>query len=341
MLSVSVTGVEIVAGERRQRASLSQVSLREVGFEAPGLEVAWQDIDGRWAAHVLDPGVARALLTTSALSSLAPAASLLQTQRRARVRHALGRGVVAGIVALPLLLLIFFLMSAGTVAGWMSGYVPIEHEVALGRHSFDAMRRGLTLKDEGMAYESARRIVETLTADSKYDYEVHIAQDPTPNAFALPGGIIVVHTGLIELTSSAEELAGVLAHEVQHVELRHSLRGLIKELGLRGLWAFVLGDIGGSLAGQAAVELTSLQFSRDDEREADAHGFEALVRAGIDPAGMPAFFKALSQSAGTQAPAFLSTHPLSEERERELRERLATVEQRSFERLPVTHWPPQ
>ncbi len=341
MLSVSVTGVEIVAGERRQRASLSHVSLREVGFEAPGLEVAWQDIDGRWAAHVLDPGAARALLTTSALSSLAPAASLLQTQRRARVRHALGRGVVAGIVALPLLLLIFFLMSAGTIAGWVSSYVPVEHEVTLGRQSFDTLSRGLTLKDDGPARAAAQGMVDSLTVDSRFDYEVHVAQDPTPNAFALPGGIIVVHTGLIELTSSAEELAGVLAHEVQHVELRHSLRGLIKELGLRGLWAFVLGDIGGSLAGQAAVELTSLQFSRDDEREADAHGFEALVRAGIDPAGMPAFFRTLSQSAGAQVPAFLSTHPLSEERERELRERLATVEQRAFAPLPFAPWPPR
>ena len=203
------------------------------------------------------------------------------------------------------------------------------------------MRAGLTLKDAGPAYEAARAIVARLTGDSRFKYEVHIAQDDSPNAFALPGGVIVVHTGLIAATTRAEELAGVLAHEVQHVELRHSLRGVIKDMGLRGLWAFVMGDLGGSLAGQAALELTSLRFSRSDEREADEHGFDALVAAGIDPAGMPAFFKTLGQKAGGQVPAFLSTHPASEERDRELSQRLATVSQRTFEPLASHKWPPE
>lgn len=223
----------------------------------------------------------------------------------------------------------------------MADYVPVEQEVTLGRVSFDSMRAGLTLREDGPAVATARSLVETLTRDSRFTYQVYVAQDATPNAFALPGGIIVVHTGLIEMTSTPEELAGVLAHEVQHVELRHSLRGLIKELGLRGVWAFVMGDIGGTLAGQAALELTSLQFSRDDEREADAHGFDALVRAGINPAGMPAFFKTLSESTGTQVPAFLSTHPLSAEREEALRQRLAEVEGRTFTPLPAAQWPPR
>ncbi|GMV23277.1 MAG: hypothetical protein AMXMBFR57_32260 [Acidimicrobiia bacterium] len=340
-LSIAVTGAEISAGERRQRAPLSAITLREVGFEAPGLEVAWQDVDGRWAAHVLDPAAARQLLTASALAGTAGATTLLRSQRTASVRNVAGRAVLAGIVALPLLLLVLFLLNAGTIAGWMADYVPVEQEVTLGRVSFDSMRAGLTLREDGPAVDTARSLVETLTRDSRFTYQVYVAQDATPNAFALPGGIIVVHTGLIEMTSTPEELAGVLAHEVQHVELRHSLRGLIKELGLRGVWAFVMGDIGGTLAGQAALELTSLQFSRDDEREADAYGFDALVRAGINPAGMPAFFKTLSESTGTQVPAFLSTHPLSAEREEALRQRLAEVEGRTFTPLPAAQWPPR
>jgi predicted Zn-dependent protease len=184
-------------------------------------------------------------------------------------------------------------------------------------------------------------MVARLTPDSRFQYDVHIAQDDTPNAFALPGGIIVVHTGLIAATKSAEELAGVLAHEVQHVERRHSLRRIIKDMGLRGLWAFVTGDLGSSVAGQAALELTSLSFSRDDEREADERGFDALVRAGIDPAGMPAFFQTLGQIAGGPVPAFLSTHPPSEDRDQALRARLATLGQQTFQPLPPLPWPPR
>jgi predicted Zn-dependent protease len=238
-------------------------------------------------------------------------------------------------------LLVLFVLSASRIAGWIAGRIPVHQEMALGRAAFDSMRGGLILKDEGPAYEAARAIVARLPRDSRFTYEVHIAQDDSLNAFALPGGAIVVHTGLIAATTRAEELAGVLAHEVQHVELRHSLRGLIKDMGLRGLWAFVVGDLGGSLAGQAALELTSLRFSRGDEREADEHGFDALVAAGIDPAGMPAFFNTLAQTAGEQVPAFMSTHPASEDRDRDLRQRLTSVSQRSFQPLLPGQWPPK
>ena len=340
-LSISVTGAEISAGERHPRAPLSQITLREVGFDKPGIEVAWNDVDGAWAAHVLDPVSARRLITSSALAGTPQAAKLQQGQRKARVRGVAGRVVLLLLLALPIVLLVLFALSAGRIAGWIASRVPVEQELRLGRLGFDSLRSGLTLKDEGPAYEAARSIVIGLTRGSRFNYEVHIAQDDSLNAFALPGGVIVVHTGLIAATKRAEELAGVLAHEVQHVELRHSLRGLIKDMGLRGLWAFVMGDIGSSLAGQAALELTSLRFSRADESEADEHGFDALVAAGIDPAGMPAFFNTMSQKGGGQLPAFLSTHPASEERDRALRERLATVARQTFQPLSFQRWPPE
>jgi len=339
-LVIAITGAEISVGGRSQRAPLSQVTLREVGFETPGLEVAWRDIDGAWAAHVLDPVDARRLLTESALAGTSQATALTAQQRKAGVRRSLGRVALALLLALPVVLLILFVLSASRIAGWLADRVPVQHEVALGRAAFNTMRGGLSLKDQGPDSEAARSIVARLTPESRFQYDVHIAQDDTPNAFALPGGIIVVHTGLIAATKSAEELAGVLAHEVQHVERRHSLRRVIKDMGLRGLWAFVTGDLGASVAGQAALELTSLQFSRDDEREADAHGFDALVRAGINPAGMPAFFTTLGQVAGDSVPAFLSTHPPSEDRDQALRTRLATLGHQTFQPLSPVAWPP-
>lgn len=340
-LSISVTGAEIAAGERRQRSPLTQVTLREVGFERPGLEVAWRDVDGAWAAHVLDAAEARRLLTNSALSGTPQAAALGKTQRKTRVQRSFGRMVLALLLLLPVLLLAVFLLSASRIAGWVASRLPLEQEITLGRTAFDSMRGSLKLAEQGPASEMAQSIVARLTRDSRFKYEVHIAHDDSPNAFALPGGVIVVHTGLIAATKRPEELAGVLAHEVQHVELRHSLRGMVKEMGLRGLWAFVMGDFGSSLAGQAALELTSLRFSRGDESEADAHGFDALVAAGIDPAGMPEFFSTLSQTSGASVPAFLSTHPLSEDRDRELRSRLANVTGKTFQPLPAQSWPPK
>src|SRR5688572_3239961 len=190
-LSISITGAEITAGERRQRAPLSQITLREVGFDKPGVEVAWNDVDGDWAAPVLDPVEARRLLTSSALAGTLQAATLKEGQRKARVRGTAGRGVLLLLMALPIVLLVVFALSASRVAGWISNRVPVEQEVGLGRLGFDSLRSGLTLKDEGPAYEAARSMVGRLTRDSRFTYEVHIAQDDSPNAFALPGGVIV------------------------------------------------------------------------------------------------------------------------------------------------------
>jgi beta-barrel assembly-enhancing protease len=340
-LSISITGAEVSVGDRHQRAPLNQVTLREVGFEKPGLEVGWNDADGAWAAHVLDPVSARRLLGSSLLAGTPQAAALKNSQRKARVGRSIGRTLLLLFLALPILLLVLFALSAGKIAGWIAGRVPVAQEIAMGRLSFDNLRTSLTLRDQGPAHEAARSIVARLTRDSRFTYEVHIAQDDTANAFALPGGVIVIHTGLIAATARAEELAGVLAHEIQHVELRHSLRGLIKDMGLRGLWAFVMGDLGRSVGGQAALELTSLRFSRADEREADERGFDALIAAGIDPSGMPAFFSTLAQKDGGQMPAFLSTHPASEDRDRALRQRLTTVGQQTFQALTPGRWPPE
>jgi predicted Zn-dependent protease len=115
---------------------------------------------------------------------------------------------------------------------------------------------------------------------------------------------------------------------------------MIKELGLRGLWTAVTGDIGATLAGQAALEMTSLKFSRDDETEADNKGFDALVTAGIDPTGMPNFFKTMSAQAVDAPAAFLSTHPLSVDREKDLQQRVEKLPRHEFTALDFGTWPP-
>jgi predicted Zn-dependent protease len=327
------------AATQSQTARFSELTLREVGFGAPGVELAWREADGPWAAHVLDSVAARRLLALPEFAAV-HASAFKRQQRRNKVGNALGWSLLGLFVLLPGFLLVLLLFNSNHLAGWIAAKIPIEQEVALGKQSFAGMRNQLQLRDAGPAYEASQNIVAQLTKGSRYRYEVHIVHDDTLNAFAIPGGIVVIHTGLIAATKRPEELAGVLAHEIQHVEQRHSIRGLIKELGLRGLWAAVTGDIGATLAGQAALEMTSLKFSRDDETEADDKGFDALVGAGIDPAGMPAFFKTMSEQSVDAPAAFLSTHPLSVDREKDLHQRAEQLPRQEFNALNFGAWPP-
>jgi predicted Zn-dependent protease len=127
----------------------------------------------------------------------------------------------------------------------------------------------------------------------------------------MPGGYIVMHSGLLALAGSADEVAGVLAHEVAHVERRHSLRGMVKSAGLYATASLVCGDFA-SLAGIGA-DLLNLKFSRDHERDADRTGLTLLVKAGLEPSAMATFFRKMAAQGGG-VPAFLSTHPASEDR---------------------------
>jgi predicted Zn-dependent protease len=304
-----------------------------------GFELAWDDAGASYALHVLDPNAVRHLQSHPRFAASSDVQTLLRARSRRSVGRALGLTAIAAFVLLPLILILIFIWQADRLAAAFVDRIPIEQEKRLGSAAFDSLRPSLTLIEEGGSPAAVRSLGERLASGSRYTYQFHVAQDDSINAFALPGGIIVVHTGLIEATRRPEELAGVLAHEIQHVEQRHSLRGAIKNLGLRGLWAFVTGDLGGTLAGQAALELTSRKFSREDESEADAGAFDLLVRERIDPSAMADFFATMRERASTEVPEILSTHPASDERKRRLDE-LSKQRTNPFEPLVVEKWPP-
>jgi beta-barrel assembly-enhancing protease len=231
-------------------------------------------------------------------------------------------------------------LPAPRIAEWVATKIPVEEETKFGQSAFADMKGELKLEAAGPRLDAVTAIGARLTKGSRYSYQFHVVDDKTINAFAIPGGIVVVHTGLIDATRRPEELAGVLAHEVQHVEQRHSIEGLIKQMGLYALWSLATGDLGGTLASRAALELTGLKFSRDAETEADDKGFEALVAANIDPSGMPAFFETMEKENNDLPAAFLSTHPLSRDRRAVLAQRVASFGGRAFEPLSLGPWPP-
>lgn len=333
--------VLVDAGSRSYTVPLRELKFREVGTGTQGIELAWEADGVLHAVQIFDAAVLQTLRSDERIQGLPQMSALRAGQRRIGIGRAVGWTALAIFVFFPVLVILIFVWQADRIAAAAASRISIEQETQFGEQAFAAMSTSMQLEDSGPAYDAVKQIGDRLTTDSKYRYRFHVAKNDVVNAFAVPGGIIVVHTGLIDATRRPEELAGVLAHEVQHVEQRHSLEAMVKDLGLRGLWALVTGDLGGGLIGQAALELTSLGFSRDAEAEADAKGFDELVEAGIDPGGMADFFVIMAKQEGAVAPPpFLSTHPASKDREVALRARVDGLGRQDFSPLQMGQWPP-
>jgi predicted Zn-dependent protease len=157
-----------------------------------------------------------------------------------------------------------------------------------------------------------------------FDFRFYVVEDDEINAFAIPAGFIYVNTGTILKARNVSELAGVVAHEVGHAVLRHVAQNYNKQRTASLLHQ--LGVIGaGIFGGRAAAEIANLggglaavtvlnTFGREAEREADAFAVRVLPAAGYDPVGLLTFFETLREEGGAHPPAFLSSHPATEER---------------------------
>ena len=177
----------------------------------------------------------------------------------------------------------------------------------------------------------------------RFAWEIFLVRDRSINAFALPGGYVGVHLGLISMTGSGDELASVLAHELAHVTQRHIARRIAGDsrssmLALAGLVAGLIvasrtgsADVANAaiVGSQAAAAQASLNFSRDMEREADRVGFTVMNQAGYSQAGMYSMFERMEQAnhlmdAGSYP--YLRSHPLTTERIGDARLRMGTTD---------------
>jgi predicted Zn-dependent protease len=160
-------------------------------------------------------------------------------------------------------------------------------------------------------------------ADSPYTIRAAIVDRKPVNAFAAPGGYVILFRGLVERAGRPEEVAGVLAHEIQHIEHRHATRALVRQASTGLLLAAITGDASGVFVYgvEAARTLGTLRYSRQAEEEADLEGLRLLEAAGIDPSGMVTFFETLQRTDGDLAGTlgYLSTHPSTTERIARLR----------------------
>ncbi len=215
-------------------------------------------------------------------------------------------------------------------------------ESQLGRMIMRDIRRSGQVVEDPLVTEYINEIGNRIVPqanDGDHNFTFFAVDDDRINAFALPGGYVGVHTGLLEATRSEDELAGVLAHEIAHVTQRHIARAIhansrqsILSTAMM-LGAIIVAAAGGSSdavqGAMAVAQGTAIQqrinFTRTNEYEADRVGIAALADAGFDPYGMASFFEVMSRQTTTspemRAPEFLRTHPVTSARIAESRNR--------------------
>lgn len=239
--------------------------------------------------------------------------------------------------------------------------VSVNDEIRLGRQAQQQVRQQVPALRDG----EVNRYLDSLGAriarradGPRYPYSFDVANRRDINAFALPGGPIWVHRGLIDAAQNEAQLAGVIAHEIAHISNRHAAeqitRGTFANVGLGLLGAF-LGDGRGAQIAQMgaglAANATMMKFSRDHEREADLKALRYMKNAGYDPRGMVEFLQVLRARQGRDPGSvrtFFSSHPAPAERIRRLQQDAARLSggrrdsqsfrniQSRLDRLPAT-----
>lgn len=231
----------------------------------------------------------------------------------------------------------------------ISGLVSSEQEYELGRAWLRSLRRELPMLEDPLVRDYVRDLTYRLTPYSQLDdsrLEIVVIDSRALNAFAVPGGVIGVNAGLFLHAADEHEFASVLAHELAHLGQRHFARRLEENqknqpLALAGLLAsIVLAATTGSDAGMAALASTQayqvqrqLDYSRENEQEADRIGLNTLAQAGMNPRAMASMFERMMRAHryGRYVPEYLRTHPLSESRVADTRNRAERYPARNYQ----------
>jgi predicted Zn-dependent protease len=219
--------------------------------------------------------------------------------------------------------------------------ISIEEEKQLGDKfavEVEKQHKVSTDKEANAYVDKVGRRLLAKAREVQFPFTFKVVVDDSINAFAVPGGHIYVNTGLIKAASSEDEVAAVMAHEINHAVARHGTQQMTQQYGYNLVLQMLLGDnpgmltqLASSLFGQAGT----MAYSRSMENQADYLGVETMSRAGYDPNGMLTFFTKLNAMSGgqktSQVEKFFSSHP-------ETGERLGNVKQ-AIAKLPPTKYP--
>ena len=280
-----------------------------------------------WKLYTTD----RAVLADPRLQQIPDVHAQLQ---KARQKHVINWSVFAAIAAVIVLIPTLLLFNMDALSGVAARHIPVEWEEGLGEQVLKQYRINNHFYDQDKAEQLLRPLIQPLldaNSDKRFTFRFHINRDEQVNAFALPGGYVVINSGLILKAETPEELLGVVAHEMAHVTEQHGMRNIIGSAGIFLTVNAILGDVSGLLAliADAAPFLLNMSYSRGFETEADEKGAALLLAADIDPRGLARFFEKLkeeedrrlkemagedNQELAKGALAMLGTHPATEER---------------------------
>jgi len=256
----------------------------------------------------------------SQLHKVAPRVSRRFHDPKWRVhRPALVAGALVAAIALGAGI---YFWAIPAVAVFVAEQIPVAWEEELGRVVTDTLTDSKSTCQDQAVTRAVDDIVARLAAgvsDNPYTFRVSVIQKDVVNAFAAPGGHMVVFSGLLRRTDRPEELAGVLAHEMSHVLRRHGTKALFRDVSTSIFLSAIIGDAGGAMGVvlESAKTLGNLHYSRQAENEADTEGRRMLIAARIDPAGLVSFFEKLEKKdlkIDKDFLKYLSSHPLTEER---------------------------
>lgn len=251
---------------------------------------------------------------------------------RRDLKRGTGRKVLvyATGAAASLLLTIFVIIPA--LAGSLATMIPLEREIAYGKTVVNQMESilgggkregGLVCRDKA-GLDALASMEARLRAGMKteYDLEIRVFDHKMVNAFAAPGGQIVILRGLIDKARGPDEVAAVLAHEIGHVEARDVTRNALRAAGSAGLLSMMVGDFtGGTVAVVAVEHMLNTSYTREAETQADRFALNMLSAASIDANAMAQFFDSLAtlEQRGPAIPGYLASHPETKERARSAR----------------------
>ncbi|MFG0287842.1 MAG: M48 family metallopeptidase [Rhodopirellula sp. JB044] len=253
-------------------------------------------------------------LSLAAAGTLDEQLAIGHKKRRGESRRAFLFGTICLTAILLFIVVGYFAIRYGARSAVLA--LPVSIDAQIGDAAMESMDLGGPKVRDEVVVGAMQSIVDRIApaaAVEGIDFRVHVVESSQINAFALPGGNMVVYTGLIQNASSPEQIAGVLSHEMAHATLRHGIQRIGQSLGIWAGISLLVGDVSG-LTG-AAVDLMQVasvnSYSRTHENEADAEGVRMLHAVEIDPSAMADFFEHLEEEEGDVPGIFawISTHP--------------------------------
>lgn len=342
VLRISAVGIDFVIGDMHCHFPLNGTRL-QMGGANDRLVLLNHPQHKQWYVYTPD----RAILNNPHLHAHPDLGILVKKAKRAR-QLAWGGALALLLICVGLPVLLIFQSHLWT--GLLARQVPAAMEATMAKAALTQYQ----LQHKTMPQAESDALLAPLLATlqptlkkSRYRWQFMVANDASSNAFALPGGYVVIHSGLILNARNADELLGVVGHEIAHVENQHGVQNMIASAGAYLLVSALFGDVSGLAAVlvNSAPVLLSQSYSRHFEEEADRVGMATLLRANINPQGLISFFESMIKEEEKQmrniddakarevaklGMRFLSTHPATEKRIANLKQLLAQEKPRPW-----------